>query len=171
MNTKIVFSYLEKLNAFTFIAIVAFIINRIRVRTDLLPNPNPPIVAMEAQLQELLDATEAAMYGDRNLIKIRDEKREVVFAQVVQQAGTVVSAGLTPTQAETLGFRTAKGKSPSQPVEAPTEVNGKATGINHGAEITWRIPKNAKSFVVEVCFGNPNDPTAWSAREICVQEI
>jgi len=153
---RLIFSYLDKLTIFAFIAEVRLIINRIKDVDPAEYQPNPTVAAMEAQLLATEQTAEAAKFGDRNAINFRNDARSIMMAMTVQQGGTVVSKNLTPAQAENLGFRLAKDPSPAPPIGAPADVKAKPTSVNNGVEISWRRTKYAYGFQVQKTQQDPN---------------
>ena len=69
---RIIFSYLDKLNVFQLIAEIYVLINKLQEPPIVVPAPNPPIAEWEAAADAAFDAAEAAKFGDRNKVALRD---------------------------------------------------------------------------------------------------
>lgn len=162
---KLNYWYLRRANIFFALAEMRGIIDRIAAAPDVVPNPRPSIPEMEAAWTEVYDLAQKSKSGDRNFIRFRQERFEILLQMLVQQMGTVTSV-CTETQAQALGFRLGYKKGSGYAPVAPSEVKAEPAFINNSIKVSWRRSScpGAFGFTIEMTQDNPLETEArWKS--------
>lgn len=132
------------------------------------PSPTPSLADLTAAVTELTSATIAASRGDRELILIRKEQENVVANMIRTLAGYVtMTADGNGAKIASAGFELVKLPEPQPAITRPIDfkaIRGAQTGE---VELSWRLVRNAASYVVEMTTGDPQLPeTVWATAAI-----
>lgn len=132
------------------------------------PSPTPSLAELTAAVTELTSATIAASKGDRELILVRREQEIVVANMIRNLAGYVtMTADGNGAKIASAGFELVKLPEPQPAISRPVDFKAQRGAHTGEVELSWRLVRNAATYVVEMTTGDPQLPeTTWATAAI-----